>query len=485
MRSVWSKLMLALALTVLMGTALHAEEYKGKPAKYVFLFIGDGMAMPQRAAAQFYLKAKAEGKVEEGGKPVGIVKLMMSNFPAYGMTSTYSYNAVITDSAASGTALASGEKTLSGVVGMDPSKSKKLPTIAEMCRDMGMKVGIVSSVSIDHATPACFYAHQPTRNNYWEISMELGESGFDYFGGGQMRGETPGKRKDRASPVEHAKSKGYVIADSREKLNALKPDQKAFAFSPVVDGSCALYYDMDRTDEMISLAEFTRKGIELLDNEKGFFFMVEGGKIDWACHANDALAAIQDTLAFDAAIKEAYEFYRRHPEETLIVVTGDHECGGMTLGYAGTKYASFYEKLTSQKMSHEAFDKLVAEKAKSKASFDEVLPLIEDNFGLAELSDQEMQMLKDAWAAQVEGKDDPILYGGYPALSVTCTHIKNHHAGIAWTSYKHTAVPTPTSAVGVGCDMFNGYYDNTEIPKRLFSIMTGGERKLAMAEAAE
>ncbi len=455
--------------------------YIGKPAKYVFLFIGDGMGAPQRTAAELFLTAQECGKGDvDALRPE---KLAMNSLPAHGMTTTYAYNAIITDSAASGTALACGRKTVSGVVAMDHTKRRSFKTIAEIAKERGMRVGIVSSVSIDHATPACFYAHQAARGDYWEICMQLARSGFDYFGGGGMKGDLSSKRKGRPSPLDEVREQGYRIVTTPDELQRLGPDAgKVFAYNHILDADQALYYEIDRNDEHISLQEFTAKGIELLDNPRGFFFMVEGGKIDWACHANDAASAIRDTLAFDAAIREALDFYMQRPSETLIVVTGDHECGGMTIGFAGTKYKQFPEKLAAQQMSYIEFNRRLQPLKDKNASFGEVWPVIRECFGLGGLTSFQREQLEQAWQRSVAGKEERaaddstyLLYGGYEPLTVKCTHVLNQQAGIGWTSYSHTGVPVPTSATGVGADTFNGYYDNTMIFHKTLAVMTGGQ----------
>ena len=481
-----------LALILLVSAAVLAEGQKEvsdtaaeksfSQAKYVFLFVGDGMAMPQINAAEAYLN-------EKNGSDIGIKQLNFTQFPAQGLTTTYDAGSFITDSASAGTAIATGNKTLSGVINMDVSKTIEYPTIAEMAKAAGKKVGIISSVDLDHATPACFYAHQPTRNNYYEIGVQAVNSDVDYFGGGNFRmGKTP-----EGKPTVHdlmAKA-GWTMAGSKSDLNSISGGvEKVYAYTKGFAGD-ALPYDLDRTSDEISLAEFTAKGIELLDNQEGFFIMVEGGKIDWACHANDAASSIHDTIAFDNAVAEAIKFYNQHPEETLIIVTGDHETGGLALGFAGTKYASAFEKIDGQSMSHEAFDKYVIAPYKAShnaadARLSDLIPEIRKAFGVSDFSDLEMEKLEDALAQSMMDKGSRnsseeayLLYGGYEPLSVTLTHIVNQQAGLAWTSYSHTGVPVSTFALGVGEDMFNGYYDNTDIFKKVCEIM-GLNAKVAM-----
>jgi len=491
--------------------AVNTSQAFAADAKYVFLMIGDGMASPQRNAAEIYLAA-ASG---EGAKP-GIVKLYMSKMPAQGMCTTYSSNALITDSAAAGTALACGHKTKSGVVAMDETGTASYPTIAEMAKAQGMKVGIISTVDIDHATPACFYAHEPTRGNYYEIDLTLGKSGFDFFGGGDVKKPT-GSRKDKPDARKFIVENGYKRVLDREEFLALKPGVgKVMAVNPRVDGSKAMPYHMDRQSDEITVAEFTRKAIELLDNPKGFFMMVEGGKIDWACHANDAVASIRDTIAFDESVGVAMDFYNKHPEETLIIVTGDHECGGLTIGFAGTRYDTFFNKLSNQKMSYQAWDREFAkfkEEKGSDAALEDLMPMITDCFGLRKVSDSrmnelqakaeegdmvaremvglalkphELKELEAAFAQSMLGKKEKagndqtyLLYGSYEPLTVTITHLLNQKAGLAWTSYSHTGVPVPVSAIGAGADLFNGYYDNTDIFFKMVEAMGIQEDKVA------
>jgi alkaline phosphatase len=362
-----------------------------------------------------------------------------------------------------------------------------------------MKVGIVSSVSIDHATPAAFYAHVPKRGQYYDIDVALAKSGFDYFGGGGLK--DPANKRDNSknfvgNALELAKQNGYTIVTQKTAFMALTPTAgKIIAYNEWLQDSGALPYAMDNRNQDITLAEFTAKGIELLDNKNGFFMMVEGGKIDWACHANDGTASIYDTLAFDAAVKKAYEFYQAHPDETLIVISGDHECGGLTLGFAGTKYATNFEVLGSQKVSFQKFSAEILEefkKQKTSQTFAHMKPLITQYFGLKFDADPAqpmaleshevikiMQAFERTMAGDVEKSKDPdtyLLYGGYDPLTVTLTHILNQKAGMAWTSYKHTGVPVATSAVGVQAERFNGSYDNTDVALKIMSILGWGDQ---------
>ncbi|ADK83224.1 alkaline phosphatase [Sediminispirochaeta smaragdinae] len=488
------KRILALTLSLLVSAALFAggnaetvnteaqtDQAETARAKYVFFFIGDGMALPQINAAEALLGTK-----DNQGTPK---KLTFSKFPVQGLTTTYAANAFITDSAAAGTALATGHKTNSGVISMDPTGSTSYKTLAEMAKEAGMKVGIVSSVNLDHATPAVFYAHKKSRSDYYAINVQMAESNFDYFGGGMVRiDKTPAGEK---SAHDIMKERGFVIASDREQFNAMKPEaEKQYYAYNTGFAANALDYTIDMDSSAITLAEFTQKGIELLDNDKGFFMMVEGGKIDWACHANDAAASIYDTIAFDQAIQKAVDFYNRHPNETLIVVTGDHETGGLSLGFAGTQYDSAFDEIAKQKKSFEWFDTYVLKpykENKPNGSLADLMPKIEETFGLTDLTDYETAQLQEAFTRSMGGEverpksqDEYLLYGGYEPLSVTITHLLNQRAGIAWASYSHTGVPVATFALGASSGQFNGYYDNTDIFTKLSNAMFAGA-SVAMA----
>ncbi|ACF13156.1 Alkaline phosphatase [Chloroherpeton thalassium ATCC 35110] len=339
-----------------------------RAVKYMFLFIGDGMAIAQINASEAFLGT--DSLRNQKAKYLG--SLNMTSFAAAGMANTQAANRFITGSAAAATALATGHKTSIGTIAKTADHSENLKTIAEMAHETGMKVGIISSVSIDHATPACFYAHENERGNYNNIAAQMALSGFDYFAGGFAKGyfqhyrdkDPEGDGKDIVKEMQNA---GYQIVSTKVALQATPKGKKCWAYTSY-DKDAALYYniDEDKSARTISLAEFTSEGIRLLNQPNGFFMMVEGGKIDWACHANDAVCAVREVAEFDKAIGEAIKFYESHKKETLIVVTGDHECGGLTLGFAGTGYNSTFQILNHQKISFEEFGEKVASWKKAK-----------------------------------------------------------------------------------------------------------------------
>ncbi len=469
-------------------SASAATTTNGNTPKYIFMFIGDGMSYPQIQATADYYSALAD--TNDNDILEATRRLNFMNFPAVGSANTYDSSSFCPDSASTATSLASGHKTYSGTINMDETFSVEYETIAEKLKSqLGYKIGIISSVNLNHATPAAYYAHQASRNNYYEIGVEMVESGFDYFAGGALKKPT-GNDKDQTSVYELAEDAGYNVIMTYEEAEALKPeDGKSILIAETLADSDAMSYNNDRAKGEWSLADYVDKGIEMLDNDNGFFMMVEGGKIDWACHANDAGSTISDTVALANAVNEALEFYNEHPDETLIVVTGDHETGGLTIGYAGTDYATYLTNLKNQKISYAKFDSDYVTKYKANnTSFESVLKDVKKLFGLmtaddkdAEsnpnlvLTDYELSKLRAAYDKTMSGEkvttqEEYVLYGSYEPLTVTITHLLNNKSGINFASYAHTGVPVGVFAKGAGCELFNGYYDNTKVYEKLAKL---------------
>lgn len=457
----------------------------------MFLFIGDGMAHVQVQAAQVYRGNSTPDEIE-------LVRSNFTKFPVAGVATTHDSTSFAPDSASTATSIAGGVKTHSGVIGLTQDKKNQVKTIAEYAKENGKKVGIISSVTLNHATPAAFYANVESRSNYYEIGRQMADSNFDYFAGGSL-GRRTDKNKDKKDLYEVMKEKGYKVTETVADFNKINKDTgKVYAVAERLPDGGSMPYCIDETKEDISLKEFVDKGIEVLDNDKGFFMMVESGKIDWACHANDAATTAKEVIGFEDAIQSAINFYNKHPQDTLILVTGDHETGGMTIGQAATGYETAFEMLRNQKMSYEEMDNKIKAKFESNPDlkFEDIVrdvenwtglripksPKNENNFSFGEHEDMttvltayEVGLLKDAfeqtktnfkseeYPEDMYSQEKYNLYGTYEPLSVTLTHLLNNKAGLGWTSYSHTGVPVAVYAIGQTSELYNGYYDNTEL----------------------
>lgn len=486
------------------ATTDAADEETAVP-KYVFLFIGDGMSYPQIQTTNYYLSAMAD----DGDEILTSQNnLNMMDFPVAGSAQTYDSTSFCPDSASTATSIATGYKTYSGTINMDENMETAYETIAEKLKDqLGYKVGILTSVNLNHATPAAFYAHQASRNSYYEIGQELIASEFDYFAGGGLLQPT-GAEEDQTDLYQLAEEAGYTVVKTKADAEALTAESgKAIVIDETLADDDAMSYAMDLEEGEWGLADYVEKGIEVLDNDTGFFMMVEGGKIDWACHANDAGATINDTIALDEAVGKAVEFYNEHPDETLILVTGDHETGGLTIGFAGTDYDTFLTNISNQKISYAKFDSdYVAGYKENQTDFETVMADITELFGLqapageteqtqqadskdqhpeAEegagslvMTDYEYEKLQAAYEETMSrtgeetefSQEEYILYGSYEPLTVTITHILNNKSGIDFSSYAHTGLPVEVFAMGVGQEQFNGYYDNTDIFNKMAAL---------------
>jgi alkaline phosphatase len=436
--------------------------------KYIFLMIGDGMGSAQRQAADFYYRSC---QIRDGSEPQAAKPLEMNGLPVTGLTSSFSVDAVVTDSAAAATSLATGEKTRNGVLSLDQTRRKKLTTLAEIAKQQGRKVGIISNVWINHATPAAFYSHKPSREMYYEIAVDLAGSDMDYFAGGFAHDIEKKKLRNRPDPVKLAVDNGFTIAVGSEQLNALKPGvDKVWAYDVDMD---VLDYEIDRRDGRLCLNDFVKKGIELLyeDNPKGFFMMIEGGKIDWACHANDAATAIKDVVDFNESVKTVLEFYKNHPGETLIVITGDHECGGMKLSSGCMKYDILADTIESQTGSDVQFVQLTNKCHDENMDFAASQKLIMDFFNWESLNGNEIRRIKNAYDNDGYVNDGDFDYGNKHKTMIACTHVLSERAGITWTGYSHTGVPVMTTAIGCGQDLFSGIYDNTDLSNKIRTLM--------------
>ena len=430
-----------------------------KTPKYVFYFIGDGMGPSHVLGTEYYL-GELEGVI---GRPN---KLCFTQFPKTAFVSTFSKSNGVTDSAASGTALATGSKTKNGYLGVEMDTTV-VYSVAHAAKQAGYAVGVSTTVGINHATPGAFYAHQPGRSRYYEIGCDMLIADYDFYAGGDL---IMGKSEQRDEIYAKAKEQGYTIARGYDDYKANgKNAKKLMLYQKEV--ATELPYALDREEGDLTLAQITEAGIEFLSkkSKKGFFLMVEGGKIDYASHSDDGATAFNEVIDFDNAIKVAYEFYKKHPNETLIVVTADHETGGLVLGYSGA-YALNLKLLKAQKVSADRMGSILrrASRARMELRWERVQELLKENFGLwgdVQLTKEETHELRAYFEQAYATTDIAKRESKLTSIATRAKQMVNHKALLSWAGPNHSASFVPLFAIGAGSQQFGGVIDNTDIPK--------------------
>jgi len=407
--------------------------------KYIFLFIGDGMGAAQ-------IQATSEALAAAGRDALSFLE-----FPVQGSVKTASFDGSVTDSAAAATAISTGKKTINGYLGLDSDKNR-IETIAETLRNAGRRIGILTTVSLDHATPAGFFAHVDSRRSYATITDDLFASGFDFFAGGGFH-STP-------DAADRAVENGYTMISSFEEAPA-STEGMLILSSKLIFGDYGVLPAIDGGARANWLKKATDLAITRLTAPEGFFMMVEGGRVDYFCHYNDAGSFVAELLDMDEAIQSALAFYAEHPQETLILITADHETGDVSFTDGDRA------QLLKQTISSDICDNtLVQECLAAKTPFEEALPLFANAFGLDNLTEAETALLKEAYTKTFfnnsPGNSDEE-YGTYEPITTACINIVASRAGVVFGSGGHTGKDVPIYAIGVGSEFFAGSYENTNI----------------------
>lgn len=456
-------------LILLLAIALCTVQAAAQNLKYVFLFIGDGMGMAQVDGTEMFL-AEKEGII-------GTHSLCFTQFPVATMVTTHSATNSVTDSAAGGTALACGTKTANHLIGMAADTTTVLTSIAERAKRSGCRVGIVTSVSIDHATPAAFYAHQPDRNMYYEIGCQLPASGFDFFAGAGFLDPYGKDAKEAGKPVfdllgEH----GYTLCLGLDEYADAGNDGGKIVLLSKDPQSKALVTAIDRRPGDLTLRQMTEAAVSTLarGDGKGFFLMVEGGKIDWSCHSNDAGAVFREVEDFDSAVQVAYDFYLQHPDETAIVVTADHETGGLALGDG--LYVLGLKAYASQRLSVEELSARLTDLRNNSATTPEwetVRRFLTTNLGfwdtVALTADEEKALREEYHELFVARHDneEETHYATNARFAAMAIRILDSKAHVSWASTEHSAGYVPLFAIGRETEAFSPKMDNTQIAPTL------------------
>lgn len=449
--------------SLLIALATFCTSWAGTP-KYIFYFIGDGMGMGHIMSTETYNRT-----VLGNSNPI-----LMMQFPVASLAMTYSYSSPVTDSAAAGTALSTGHKTRNYMLGMGPD-TIPVYSIAKSFKENGYGVAITTTVAPDDATPGSFYTHVPNRSMYYEIGMDMARSGYDFFAGSHLRGlkDKEGKETDLLPTLT---KNGYQVAYGVDEID--KASKKVVLLAPKKSfNGYQCGYTIDSVPGALTLPQITKAALDHLTkvSPDKFFMMVEGGNIDWAAHANDGGAVVKEILNFNQAIKIAYDFYLAHPDETLIVITADHDTGGMTIGVSkGPKIVNF-KNIDFQRISKDVFAERCAAQLKSKRIYrwEDAKEELTSLFGLykevavSEAQDKRLQEAFDLEYVQRASRDNKTLYATFTGFAETVFDVLQHISGFGWTTNSHTGNPVPVFAVGAGSEKFSKISNNIEIPHRI------------------
>ncbi|MDG2148667.1 MAG: alkaline phosphatase [Planctomycetota bacterium] len=396
-----------------------------------------------------------------------------------GSVGTASSSSLITDSAASATALATGFDTDNGVVGLD-SAGEQLTNLVEKAREAGLRTGVVTTTSMTHATPAAFTAHVMSRSDEEVIALQQLESGVDVLLGGG-RDFLTASRSDGRNLLDEARASGWSVVETTEQFLAAgqTPLLGVFAarhFAYCIDTQSAGEDSVDQP----TLAEMTSRALELLSQDgAAFVLVVEGGRIDHAGHDNDIATHLQEIFDFDAAVGVARDF-AEVDGKTLVVSVSDHETGGLALGRNhGSRSAQDWDP-SILKLQSASLDRMI-ERIKAGES---VLDVFSAVGGVADLEISEEELLASAQAFVPDLETASTRREATRKLSRVLMEPLARRASIEWATRGHSAVDVPLFASGVGWEQFVGNRTHAELGQLLQEVLQLDEESLAQPAGA-
>lgn len=294
-------------LLVIFASITEVQSQKADTPKNIILIVGDGMGVAQVSASV----------IAEGGDRSAFLR-----FPYTGFSRTHSNNKYTTDSGAGGSALMTGHKVNNYTIAQSPEGVDHISFLSQ-ARSIGKKCGVIVTSSILDATPASTYAHVSYRKKFDSISMQLSQSGFDFFAGGGYNYFQPKNRKDNIHPIDTLKKQGYSVVTTIDEMMECQTDRICALLTQDNPPQASQRNNMLCMSVSKALSMFAK-------NEQGFVLMIEGSQIDWACHSNDANHLFEELSDFEKMLHIVLDFAEKDGK-TLVVVTADHECGGLTL----------------------------------------------------------------------------------------------------------------------------------------------------------
>ena len=448
------------AITALLAASLFlvfslvtgaSEPTRPVAPKYIFIFLADGGGITHMEVTRMYNR-----HLYNEGLTIAD-KIMKEGF--VGLLTTHAADSLVTDSSAAATALASGCKARNGAVGV--CEDGTIPkTVMEVAKGNGMRIGLATNSTIYDASPAAFAGHVPDRKLYSPIIDQYLELEPDLLlGGGRdlflPRSQAGSRRKDETDMIAAFKKRGYAYVSDKQGL-AQARGAKILGLLSLRDMSFEI--DRDRNLQP-SVYDMTQAAIRILQegNRRGFVVFIENENIDSAGHMTDIAALIHDFREFDRAVGLAYEFYKKHPKETLLLVTSDHDTGG--LGFIGKASLQDLKRIQTIRISLSKAVELLGPNP-SPAAIDQ---LVAENFKGFTLRPE----LKEAI---LKKKSFGPAFRTNPAAAALSAMVTSQTQAY-WLSTSHTNQPVFVAALGAGAEKFRGYQDNTDFAKHLFALL--------------
>lgn len=445
------RFIVVLAILIIAVQNVFAQKFNASTdvvrAKNIIILIADGQSVDVNTLTRWY----------KGGQSLAIDEM------ASGLIRTHNSDTPIADSAPSATAYATGHKSQTGYIGVLPDEAtlpgstkggeikRPVANILETARLLGKATGIIATSEIMHATPAAFSSHYPSRKDYDNLSEQQVYQNIDVILGGGYTFFKPQGRKDGKDLEKEFVRLGYTVVRNAGELGKVKSGKVWGAFAEK-----DMKYDFDRGADEPSLADMTKKAIEILSKDKdGFFLMVEGSKIDWAAHANDPIGMISDSLAFDAAVKVALDYAKKNGD-TMVLAMTDHGNSGLTIGnrstssnYDKVKLSEFIEPLKKARLTAEAVAGTIEKGGDIKT-------IMRNSFGIADLTDEEIASIKGK-------KGDDLHYAIGPIMA--------ERAKLGFTTNGHTGEDVVLYSYLPGNKRITGVLDNTDIAKYMALVI--------------
>ncbi len=437
-----------LSPSVILSNNLETQANKGKKAKNIIFLISDGMSSGTLQMANLYSQNIL-------GKNGNWMNLYAENKVSRALMDTASASSAVTDSAAASSSFGGGHRVKNGVLNIGPNGEKYLP-IWQKFKNAGKKAGCVTTVTITHATPAGFCVNSDSRNAENEIAEMYADLGLDVMMGGGDEFFNASKRTDKKDVYKIYEQKGYQVLKEKSDLENIKKGQKMLG----VFASGALPYTIDRNNiselqNTPTLAEMSAVAInQMKDNENGFVLMIEGGKVDWAAHANDIAALLHDQLAFDEAVKTAIDFAEKD-KETLVIITTDHGNANPGLIY-GKEAVENFNSIANYKYTNEYILNAI------HADFN--LQQIKDwiyQTNKISLTDEEAKYLLSFYSGLE--KQEAGLYNYKKLPFKAYSEIQKKHNNVGWISMDHSGDYVELAMYGPGSEMLKPFVQNIEL----------------------